>query len=82
MPYYEYRCPANGRTLEVRHGMDECLATWGELAGRAGAETGTTPPDAPVERLMSVPVTSPGSADAGAREFAGCGRGCACVPQA
>ena len=55
MPYYEYRCVSNGRTLEVRHGMHERLATWGELAQRAGTELGTTPANAPIERLMSVP---------------------------
>jgi hypothetical protein len=28
MPYYEYRCPANGRIVEVRHGMEERLGSW------------------------------------------------------
>lgn len=80
MPYYEYRCAANDRTLEVRHGMDERLTTWGELAHRAGAPPGDTPADAPVERLMSAPVPMPGSGgdDPG---FQGCGSGCACVPR-
>jgi hypothetical protein len=79
MPYYEYRCTSNGQTLEVRHGMEERLATWGELALRAGAELGDTPSDAPVERLMSAPVPlTGGSAEQG---FQGCGSGCACVPQ-
>jgi hypothetical protein len=55
MPYYEYRCETNGQTLEVRHGMQERLETWGELARRAGADLGETPPETPVERLMSVP---------------------------
>jgi len=79
MPYYEYHCGSNGRTLEVRHGMDEHLNTWGEVAERAGAETGDTPSEAPVERLMSTPVPIKGSSsDPG---FQGCGGGCACVPQ-
>ena len=80
MPVYEYRCEANGRTLEVRHGMDERLRSWGELSERASADLGDTPPDAPVERLLSAPVpltTSGGEPDPG---FSGCGAGCACVP--
>ena len=79
MPFYEYHCGMNGRTLEVRHAMSERIATWGELAARTGAETGDTPTDTPVERLMStpVPLTGPG----GTAGFQGCGSGCACVPQ-
>jgi hypothetical protein len=77
MPYYEYRCVANGRTLEVRHAMDERLATWGELARLAGTEAGDTPSDAPIERLMSAPV--PLTATAGEAVPQGCGAGCACA---
>ena len=78
MPYYEYQCTANGRTVEVRHGMSEELATWGQLADRAAIDAGDTPPDAPVQRLMSAPVPVTGSStDAG---FPGCGSGCACAP--
>jgi hypothetical protein len=79
MPYYEYRCASNGRTLEVRHGMAERLDTWGELALRAGADLGDTPAEAPVERLMSAPVPLTGGG--GEADFQGCGSGCACVPQ-
>jgi predicted nucleic acid-binding Zn ribbon protein len=80
MPYYEYQCAANGRTLEVRHGMGERLTTWGELAQASDSDLGDTPTDAPIERLMSapVPVTSSSSGDTG---FQGCGSGCACAPQ-
>jgi hypothetical protein len=79
MPYYEYRCASNGRTLEVRHSMSERLSTWGEVAERVGMEAGDTPADAPVERLLSTPVPLTGSGqDTG---FQGCGSGCACVPQ-
>lgn len=53
MPSYDYRCPANGRVVEVRHGMNEALTTWGELCARAGIEPGATPLDAPVERLIT-----------------------------
>ena len=80
MPYYEYHCGTNLQTLEVRHRMDERLETWGDLVDRAGADLGTTPADAPIERLMSAPIPLTGSArDTG---FSGCGQGCACVPQA
>ena len=77
MPYYEYRCGSNGRTLEVRHRMDEVLHTWGELTERAGADPGVTPADAPVERLMSAPVALTGSPKE--TGFQGCGAGCACA---
>jgi predicted nucleic acid-binding Zn ribbon protein len=79
MPYYEYRCDANGKTIEVRHGMNEQLETWGEVVARAGEDAADTPAGASVERLMSapVPLTESGS-DAG---FGGCGSSCACVPQ-
>jgi hypothetical protein len=80
MPYYEYRCPANGHIVEVRHPMDERLATWGEVAGRAGVALAGTPADAPVERLLSAPVPATGGAPGGARDVgAGCGPGCACA---
>lgn len=80
MPYYEYHCGTNGRTLEVRHGMSERLETWGQVVELAGDELGATPADAPVERLMSAPVPLTGSArDSGVQ---GCGQGCACAPRA
>jgi predicted nucleic acid-binding Zn ribbon protein len=79
MPYYEYRCDANGKTIEVRHGMNEQLKTWGEVVARAGQDAAGTPVESSVERLMSasVPLTGSGS-EAG---FGGCGSSCACVPQ-
>ena len=80
MPYYEYRCEANGLTLEVRHGMNEELDTWGAVAERAGAEVGDTPTDAPVERLLSAPVSL--SSSGAAPAFQGCGTGCGCGPRA
>lgn len=80
MPYYEYRCGTNGRTVEVRHGMSEKLESWGEVAERAKLDIGDTPAGAPVERLLSapVPLTTSGS-DAASQS---CGSGCACYPQA
>lgn len=80
MAIYEYRCEANGRTVEVRHGMSEEIRTWGELAERAGLEPGETPSGAPVERLMSagVPMTGGGTAGKGASAGPPCGSACAC----
>ena len=77
MPYYEYRCPSNGRTVEVRHGMDERLETWADLAGLAGLGLAGTPPDAPVERLLSAPI--PLTGQAGEPSVPSCGPGCACA---
>jgi predicted nucleic acid-binding Zn ribbon protein len=85
MPYYEYRCAANGRTVEVRHGMGALLTTWGEVAAAAGEEVGSTPADAPVERLMSMAAvghTAGGAASAApalSPGFKGCGPGCGCA---
>lgn len=84
MPYYEYRCPANGRTVEVRHAMSGRLETWGEVAEAAGLELGDTAADAPVERLMSVASVATGGEGGSAPSggFQGCGPGCACAHQA
>lgn len=44
MPTYEYRCPANGKTVEVTHAMAEQVRTWGGVVhacgGRSGQDTG------------------------------------------
>lgn len=84
MPYYEYRCAANGRTLEVRHSMNERLENWGDVVDRGAADPGDTPLDAPVERLISapVPLTTSSGGEPGSTGFQGCGAGCACVPSA
>ncbi len=87
MPCYEYRCTANGRTLEVRHAMNERLDTWGEVAAAAGVDVGDTPSDAPVERLMSAAMVGASDAHGHAHEgsdagFRGCGPGCACAHEA
>ena len=55
MPRYDYQCEQNGWTVEVSHGINEKLTRWGQVCERAGIEPGDTPPDAPVERLISVP---------------------------
>jgi predicted nucleic acid-binding Zn ribbon protein len=84
VPYYEYRCAANGRTVVVRHAMSERMETWGEVAAAARIERGETPSDAPVERLMSAAsvgssATSSGPSGAPGAGFGGCGPGCACA---
>ena len=81
MPYYEYHCPENGRTVEVRHAMSELLDTWGDLSTRAEVDPGATPPDAAVVRLRGAPValTSAGGPDASPPS---CGPGCACAAEA
>ena len=53
MPTYDYRCEANDRVVEVRHGMNEVLRTWGDLCDRAGVALGDTAADAPVKRLIT-----------------------------
>ena len=53
MPTYDYRCEANGRVVEVRHGMNEVLETWGDLCDRAQVERGDTAADTPVKRLIT-----------------------------
>lgn len=53
MPTYDYRCNANGQTIEIQHRMSEQVATWGELCARANLPCGDTPADAPVHRLAT-----------------------------
>ncbi|MDE0897374.1 MAG: hypothetical protein OSA81_00015 [Longimicrobiales bacterium] len=79
MPYYDYHCDANDKTIEVRHGMNEQLETWGEVVARAGEDAADTPVSASVERLMSAPVPLTGSGRKVG--FGGCGSSCVCVPQ-
>lgn len=53
MPSYDYRCEANGRVVEVRHGINDKLTSWGEVCAKADIDTGDTPADAPVQRLIT-----------------------------
>ncbi len=55
MPLYDYVCPQNGRTVEVRHSLSETISTWGELCDRAGIEPEDTPTDTPVKRKITAP---------------------------
>jgi hypothetical protein len=78
MPTYEYRCPANDRVVEVAHPMAEKLSTWGQLCDRAGISPGSTPADAPVERLISL-TSIAGSARADTPAAHTCGRPGCCM---
>ncbi len=78
MPIYEYRCPKNGKVVEVRHRMDEKLATWGELCARADIPLGSCAPSSPVEKLISAGFIAASSAQtraAPACAGGGCGSG-------
>lgn len=62
MPIYEYHCPANGQTVEVLHGMNDRMNTWGKVCALAGIDVGDTAPDEPVERLLfPVGLSTPAS---------------------
>jgi len=62
MPFYDYYCPANKKTVEVRHTIGIKLKTWEELCRIAGIKPGKTPLASPVERLISAPeVATPTS---------------------
>lgn len=53
MPKYDYLCEANGQVVEISHGMNERLATWGDLCARAGLALAGTPADSPVKKLIT-----------------------------
>lgn len=55
MPTYDYICPANGRCVEVLHGIEEKVETWDRLCELARLELGGTPASAPVKKLLSAP---------------------------
>ncbi len=55
MPLYEYRCDANGETVEVSHPMDAILSIWGEVCYVAQIPLGDTDPNAPVRRVITSP---------------------------
>ena len=53
MPKYDYRCDQNGRTIEVSHPMSQAIHTWGELCELSGLDTGDTPKNSPVHKIIS-----------------------------
>jgi len=58
MPFFDYYCPLNKRTVEVRHEISRKCHSWGEVCQLAGIDLGDTPPESPVERLISAPEVS------------------------
>ncbi|MBU2709009.1 zinc ribbon domain-containing protein [Zooshikella marina] len=53
MPTYDYRCPSNGQVVEVFHGMNEEILTWGALCQLAGVSPGDTDVNAKVIKLAT-----------------------------
>ena len=53
MPTYEYYCESNDQTIEVLHGMNESLTTWGEVCACAGIDLQSTSEDAVVQKKLS-----------------------------
>lgn len=56
MPLYDYYCEANGCTVEVKHGIDVELTTWGEVCYAAQVALGDTDFLAPVRKVLSPPA--------------------------
>ncbi len=55
MPIYDYFCPTNNQKLEVWHSINENITTWGQLCKLAKCDTGDTPENTPVKRMISAP---------------------------
>lgn len=53
MPTYDYRCEADDKVYEVKHGMNESVTTWGDLCMRLGIDAGEIAPDTRVKRLAT-----------------------------
>lgn len=53
MPTYDYACAVNGAVVEVKHGINETVSTWGELCALTGIEPGATPANTPVQRMIT-----------------------------
>lgn len=81
MPLYDYFCEANGRTVEVRHGMAETVKTWGDLCARAGIEPEGTPGSARVIRKLTaaVPLTDRSARVPASEGPPPCGPTCGCA---
>lgn len=69
MPVYEYVCSLNGRVVEVVHPMTDRVTTWGQLCDLAGFETGDTPAETPVEKLLFAPGISTPAGDSKLKEL-------------
>jgi hypothetical protein len=55
MPNYDYLCEDNDQTIEVNHGINDKLKTWGEVCFTSQIPLGKTDPLAPV-RLVIRPI--------------------------
>ncbi len=62
MPKYDYRCEQNGRVVEVSHSMSDVVSNWGQLCALAHIETGETPADSPVHKIISGGFVATGAA--------------------
>jgi hypothetical protein len=82
MPTYEYYCESNDQTVEVLHGMNESLTTWGEVCACAGIDLQFTSEDAVVQKKLSATSLLPKKvpANVGGIGGGGCcgGGGCGC----
>ena len=63
MPRYDYYCEANDKTVEVYHGINTKLTTWGELCFAAQIPLGDTDVLAPIRKVIrpvgiSIPVSN------------------------
>ena len=52
MPFYDYYCESNKKTIEVFHSINKRLKTWGEVCKYAKIKPGKTSPKAKVVRLL------------------------------
>ena len=78
MPLYDYYCPTNRRTVEVRHSIHTAIHTWGDLVEAAQIDAGETPLETEVRRLISGGMVSTGTSESAPRAQASCGPRCAC----
>ena len=69
MSFFDYYCPANKKTVEVRHHISHKLKTWGEVCQEAQIHPGDTPLDSPVERLISAPEVRTPTGDSKLKEL-------------
>jgi len=53
MPFYDYYCEANEKTVEVLHRISICFKTWGEVCEKAKIDPGDTPKNSPVIKMIS-----------------------------
>lgn len=56
MPIYEYYCEDNGQTVQVKHGIDVELTTWGEVCYASQLTMGDTDFLASVRKVLSPPA--------------------------